>query len=112
MPASPIDWLNWVVHFVASGQSENEGVYTPTQFYITDLSSAGTNDFSKDPDLLSISPLEFTPRLALLLNSYWTAGIAPYDFTGKIINDTEAVTPIQVIGSSTSTALVYHTSGA
>jgi hypothetical protein len=26
-----------------------------------------------------MSPADFTARLAILLNSYWLAGIAPYD---------------------------------
>jgi hypothetical protein len=107
---SSLSYLNMLLNFVNSGAGTESGTYTPTQFYIQDPGSAGMNDFTADPDPRLISPADFTARLAILLNSYWLAGIAPYDFAGTIKSDSNAVTPVSIQGTSTDTALVYHTS--
>ncbi|PMD30216.1 hypothetical protein L207DRAFT_641787 [Hyaloscypha variabilis F] len=107
---SSASYLNMILNFVNSGAAKESDIYTPTQFYIQDPGSAGMNDFTTGPDPRVISPANFTARLAILLNSYWLAGIAPYDFTGTIKSDSNAVTPVSIQGTSTDTALVYHTS--
>jgi hypothetical protein len=105
------NYLNMMNGFVNVGAAMQTGIYTPTQFYLQDPGSAGVNDFGTSPDPSTLSITDFTSRLAILINSYWLAAVAPYDFTGTIktgsVND---VVPLTVTATSTSTQSVYHTS--
>lgn len=84
---------------------------TKLTYSLQDPASAGINDFSTSPDPSTLPITTFTSRLAELINTYWLAGIAPYDFTGVLKNNGGAdVVPLTTTGTVASTAPVYHTS--
>ena len=97
----------WVKFGTEGGQS---GIATPAELYISNPNTAGVNDGVTFPDILAtVSIQDFTTRLAILFNSYWQSGIAPYVQTGTKDMDAESVNDIRTTATVTNTNLVYQT---
>ena len=96
------DWAN-------SGGDFNSTQYTPTELFLNDPTTA--DSFSQTLDLSQVPISNFTDRLTLLFNTYWQAGVAPFDFAGGNHNPDATIDPlIQVNATIVNTTQVYHTS--
>ncbi|RDW92631.1 hypothetical protein BP5796_02025 [Coleophoma crateriformis] len=100
---------NMVIAFTHSGESSHSTAYSPLQWFLNNTARAGSNDFESFPDVRNVPTTDFNTRLSILLNTYWLAGIAPYDFTGVLRNKTDDADLLTAVAIQTSTAQVYHT---
>ena len=64
----------------AFGSSNATGKYTPIELFLNDTTQA--DQYTTALDLSQVPPQDFTDRLTLLFNTYWQAGVAPFDFAG------------------------------
>lgn len=98
------DYGIWVKNFVAGLTS------SLVELYLGDPEKAGTSDFQGNgyTELSSVPTSEFSARLALLLNTYWMAGLAPWDMTGTISEISQAVLMNTTTAVQVGTDSVYH----
>ncbi|MCJ1378279.1 hypothetical protein MMC17_001376 [Xylographa soralifera] len=98
----------WVTFGTEGGQSGNP---TPAELYISDPITAGVNDGTYNPDIFAtVSVQDFTTRIAILFNSYFQSGIAPFVQTGTKDMDSEGVNDILTFANVTNTNQVYQIS--
>lgn len=105
------DFANWMLAFTAAGASTHVATYSPLQYFLNDTTSAGRSNVFNGPNLLAVPTPDFNARLALLLNTYWQAGVAPFDMTGALhTSEDGSPSPLTTIALDTSTAQVYRVS--
>lgn len=101
-PTAFTDWMTYA----------SEDVPSLTERYIFDPSPAAMDEL--DPDkgfsLLEVSQNDFTQRLAMAVNTFWTIGFAPMYITGNLslINDPEvAILDADAVGGVYSDIYAY-----
>ena len=103
---------NMLSAWAAFGGDENSFQYTPTELFLNDPTTV--DRYVQALDLSQVDISAFTDRMTLLFNTYWQAGVAPFDFGGGTHDPTDTTDPLLEDPNAIQTtyAQVFHTNWA